>query len=979
MKSLRKPNRRFRTATAIVCVWLIVAQLFWSAPFTALAQVIIRRGKKSDGPVMPPDFPSMSPSAAPNGPSGSPEGTPGIPLPADPPEPPATNSPAKGKGTNDAPDEIEVSFQGANIDMVVQWLAQTSGKSVVKHPRVQCQLTIVSSKKVTKREGLNLVYRALALEGFSAIESGKTITIVPEGQEPKMSPALLDSSRTDIPQGRQKLVKIFSLKFVHAADLKDKVKAGLSDKGTVESDDRANQLIVTDYNDNLRLAAEMIKAMDTDKPGDVLVRVIALKNVDAQSLVKDVGPLYQKMNSKSPGEVIELSANDRANSLIVLSSKADYDGIEKLVLALDTDDAQEKVMRAFPLKNADATDVAKQLKDLVQNQDNSGGGRFFYFGGDSNSGNSAKKANFVADRRRNTIVVQGPPAAMDSIGKMIEELDEPVSDNALAPKIYPLKYVNAADIEDVLNELFLKKSQQQRPYWYFDDNPEQTVDRDVGRLYGKVRITSEPYSNAIIITSNSKENLQAVEDVLKELDQPSEAGESTFQVGLKFADAATVANSINILFAKVGSPALRPVAQNGQQNNGQQQTQQNGYGQQSQTGATVASSFDLEQDTKAEGYYPWLGGQPETTAGGRSTSSGTTSTRPVSDLVGKVRAVADTRSNSLLISANVHFFPQVLRLIEEMDAPMPQVMIESRIVEVSSDFLDQLGVRWSPNGSTFTAQDFDNSTIISSSGQYVQGVGGTTKANSVPNNINNPSASTMAGSLAGALTTLRTGTLNNTFSMEFLVQFLHEKTHATVLGSPQVNVRDNEMGKLFVGQQIPFITTSQTTDVGALNQGFAYKPVGVILEVTPHINASGDVSLRIHAESSAVVPGQTLFGGAIINTRYFKTDLQAKDGQTLVLGGIYQKQVSDTTRKTPILGDIPGIKWLFSKKDTTTQDVELIVFLRPRVMRNSEEANAVLEDVKKSAPLVRKWEEENAKEQEKLQKEADEKSGEKKP
>ncbi len=951
MKSLQNRNKKFRPAVALLYAYLMATQLFWGGSFSVMAQVI-RRPKRdaSDSPSgMPPGFPSMPPSGGP--PSGSQDSSsPGIPLPSDPPEPapaPGGTNSVTGKGTNSAPDEVEVSFQGANIEMIVQWLAQTSGKSVVKHPRVQCQLTIVSSKKVSKREAVNLVYRALALEGFSAIESGKTILIVPEGSEPKMSPELLDASRTDIPAGRQRLVKIFPLKYIQAADLKDKLAGALSDKGTVSTDDRANQVMVSDYNDNLRLAEQIIKVLDTDKPGDVAVRVIPLKNVAAEDLVKDVGPLYQKMNSKSPGEIMEVSANDRANSLIVLSSKSNYEGIEKLVMALDTEDAQEKIMQAFPLKNADAQDVAKQLKDLMADQDNSsGGGRFFYIS-QSNPGKNLKKASFVADRRRNTIVVQAPPNAMDSIGKMIAQLDAPVADDALSPVIVPLKYVSASDIEDVLNELFLKKQQQQRPYWW-DDNPEPSFDKDVGRLYGKVRITSEPYSNAIIITSNSKENLMAVEDVLKQLDQPSEAGESTFRMGLKFADASTVANSINILFAKGGSPPIRPVAQTGQQNGTQQQNQQTG--QQDQQGNSIASTFDLAQDAKQDGYYPWLGGQPENTR----SADGRTTVRPVSDLVGKVRVVPDPRSNSLLISANVHFFPQVLKLIEDLDAPTAQVMIEAKIVEVSSDFLDQLGVRWSPNGSTFTAADYDNSFLASSSGQYVKGFGGTTTVNTPP--YATPGAST----LASALTSLRTGTLNNTISMEFLVQFLHETTHATVLGSPQLNVRDNEMGKLFVGQQIPFITQSQNTDVGSLNQSFAYKPVGVILEVTPHINSSGDVELKIHAESSSIVPGQTLFGGAIIDTRYFKTDLQAKDGQTLVLGGIIQKQVSDTLRKTPILGDIPVIKWLFNKKDTTTQEVELIVFLRPRVVRNAQQAKELSEDVTKQAPLVKKWLEDNA-------------------
>src|SRR6059036_3924029 len=119
--------------------------------------------------------------------------------------------------------------------------------------------------------------------------------------------------------------------------------------------------------------------------------------------------------------------------------------------------------------------------------------------------------------------------------------------------------------------------------------------------------------------------------------------------------------------------------------------------------------------------------------------SGTTRTRPVSDLVGRVRVVPDQRSNSLLISANVHFFPQILKLIEELDAPTAQVLIEARIVEVSSDFLDKLGVRWSPDGSkVFTAEDYDNSILARSSGQYKKGFGGATT-------VNSPSSSSVAG------------------------------------------------------------------------------------------------------------------------------------------------------------------------------------------------------------------------------------------
>ena len=94
-------------------------------------------------------------------------------------------APSSRTATNEtaaASDEVQLSFQGANVDAIVQWLAKTTGKSVVKHPKVQCQITIVSSKKLLTREALTLVYRALALEGFTTVETSKSIMLVPEGQ-----------------------------------------------------------------------------------------------------------------------------------------------------------------------------------------------------------------------------------------------------------------------------------------------------------------------------------------------------------------------------------------------------------------------------------------------------------------------------------------------------------------------------------------------------------------------------------------------------------------------------------------------------------------------------------------------------------------------------------------------------------------------------------------------------------------------------
>jgi type II secretion system protein D len=950
--------------------------------------------------------------------------------------PAASTNAAPATKATDADDQL--SFQGANIDMVVQWLAKTTGKSVVKHPKVQCQLTIVSSKGLKQREAVNLVYRALALEGFTAIESSKSILIVPEGSEPKGTPEFLEGD--DIPEGRQRLMRIFQLQHVPPADLRDKIKTALTDKATVEVNERGNQLIISDYTENIRLVSGLIKELDvvstadttveflplkhgdaedvaallgqilnaqvnsqpqssssssrssssgmppgfrgggpmmvesspppspapsgptstgnqtsaikiwpdrtsnqlivvapkakiaeiknlleildTDKPQDVTIRIIALKNVNAEDLVREIAPLLQKMTGKSARERVEVSANARSNSLIILSSEENFKALEKLISGLDREDAQERTTRAFQLQNADAEDVAKQLQDLQQDQ-NSGSRYPFFIFSDFGGRRDNKKINVVADRRRNTVIVQAPPASMDDLEKLIKQLDEPVSDASLAPKIYKMKYVSAADIADVLNELFLKKTQQ-RSYWdpYGFPNVDNG-DRDArsgNKLYGKVRITSEPYSNSIIITSNSAENLAAIEAVLNELDSPSQAGETTMRITLNFARATTLASSLNILFAKGGSPPLRPVTQPPQQDN--QRVQQPGQPQ-------TQNSFVLEQETKEETYYPWLGGPQENTFGRPGEQN---VQRPISDLIGRVRVVPDHRSNSILLTSNLHFFPQILKLIADLDAPTPQILIEARIVEVAADFRDKIGTRWSSDPNAFANEDLDNGAKISTTTAFKD---------------------VFAGNLAG--NSFHSGIFDSAVKLDFLVQFLKKNANAKILAEPQMNIADNETGKLFVGAQIPILTGSLNTDVGSRNDTFTYKDVGIILEVVPRINSSNEVALRIRTESSTLRDGVSFFGGAVFDTRNFKTDLMVKDGETVILGGIIQREQSETLRKTPGLGSIPGLGWAFKKKDKANRDVELMVFLRPKITRTPEQARALYNETRQKLPLINNW------------------------
>jgi len=915
---------------------------------------------------------------------------------------------------------IQLSFQGAQIDMVINWLAKTTGKSVIKHPEVRTQLTIMNSKKLPVRDALNLVYSALSLQNVSAIESSSSIFIVPTGKEPKLNPEFLQGADAAVPQGRQKLVKIFEVKHTPVGELKERLKGVFSTDAVVEVDERGSRLIVTDFNDNIRLLGELIPeldttsvsdntieiyplkfleaqemanllnmvlsgksmpapasknrasspsrslppgfprpssggpssssssssspssvvpsgevrfwpdsnsnrlivsaprselkkveeliaTLDTEKPADVSVRVLPLAHVDATQLVREIAPLYQKMSGNSLKDVIEVTANERSNSLIILSSETNFNAIRTFIKGLDNEDAQEKVIRTFALKNADAQDVAEQLRELNSSSSNNRSPYIYYYSPQP----STQKTQVVADRRRNTVVVQAAPGEIDAIEKMIKALDEPVSDDSLAPRIYPLKFVSALDIEEVLNELFLKKKETRGYYdYYYGGNEEK--DEDVGRLYGKVRITSETYSNAIIITANSTESLEAVEDILKQLDVPSQAGDSTLRVELKFADAVEVANSLNVLFAKGGSPPIQGVGQPNPNNPNRNNPNLNN--------AASQSGFQIEEENEKTPYFPWLGGQQDNAA-----SADGRAVRPASDLVGRVRVVPDKRSNSIMLTSNVHYFPQVLKLINELDAPTIQVMIEAKIIEVSTDFRERFGVRWSPDGSqVFDAEDLDGSV--------------------------QPSAS-----LGNVSKVLNTGILDANVNLDVLIQFIKKNTEATVLASPQLNVADNELGKLFVGAQVPFISNSLNTDVGGRNDSFQYKDVGIILEVTPQINNSENIALKIRAESSNIRAGETLFGGAILDTRNFRTEILVKNGEIAVLGGIIQKVDGEIVRKVPILGDIPGLGWLFKKKDKTTKNVELMVFLRPRISRNAEESATILKEIRGMTPSLQEW------------------------
>ncbi|MHC4991138.1 MAG: type II secretion system protein GspD, partial [Planctomycetota bacterium] len=220
-------------------------------------------------------------------------------------------------------------------------------------------------------------------------------------------------------------------------------------------------------------------------------------------------------------------------------------------------------------------------------------------------------------------------------------------------------------------------------------------------------------------------------------------------------------------------------------------------------------------------------------------------------------------------------------------------------------------------------------------------------------------------SLGGAVS--GSGTENNPFSifdvsvldlgfnLNFTLQALAQKTNVRIMQEPRVFTADNQEAVFFDGQDIPFVTDSFTNNVGGLTQGFEYRQVGVILNVRPRITAERDVDMEVYLELSSMVPGVTLFCGAIVDRRSTTTEVVVKNGQTIVMSGILTDRENKIERKIPFFGDLPVLGNLFKSWEDGLQTSELIAFVTPSVVDNPSEndSNFNAEDRRRLQELLR--------------------------
>ncbi|RYF64438.1 MAG: type II secretion system protein GspD, partial [Comamonadaceae bacterium] len=302
---------------------------------------------------------------------------------------------------------------------------------------------------------------------------------------------------------------------------------------------------------------------------------------------------------------------------------------------------------------------------------------------------------------------------------------------------------------------------------------------------------------------------------------------------------------------------------------------------------------------------------------------------------------ADPATNSLIITAPEPQYRQIRAVIERLDSRRAQVLIESLIVEVNADKAAEFGVQWQ------TALGSEVAAGTNSS------LGGQANILSLALGIAavaaNPTAATVSA-LPLPSTGLNIGIGNRRNGLGLIARFLSANGEGNVLSTPNLLTLDNEEAKIVVGQNVPF-PTGQFTNTGSSTtqvnpfKTIERKDVGLTLRVRPQISETGTVKMTVFQEVSAVLPGtEAAADGPTTTKRAIESTVLVEDGGLIVLGGLLTDEYSSGQEKVPGLGDVPVLGNLFKSEIRSRRKNNLMVFLRPTIIRDSLSGDAVTAD-----------------------------------
>ena len=448
----------------------------------------------------------------------------------------------------------------------------------------------------------------------------------------------------------------------------------------------------------------------------------------------------------------------------------------------------------------------------------------------------------------------------------------------------------------------------------------------------KTTLLAEPRSNALIVRAANPARLALVRSLVAKLDQPALPGSSAASgnihvVYLKNADAGKLATTLRAALAATTGGATGTGGTTGTAS-GLGGGLSGGL---TQTGTTLGQSSGLGSNSTSSG---GLGtGSSGTALGGANANQPSTG--------GIIQA--DPTTNSLIITAPEPLYRQIRTVIDKLDGRRAQVLIESLIVEVSANKVAEFGIQWQ--------------TAFGNYGNGAVGVIGTNSGVAGGNIIdlalaaatNNASGIT-SQTLGQGMNLAIAPRINGKYYLGALANFLEATGDANVLSTPNLMTLDNEEAQIIIGNNVPFPTGSYANtggNNGAVNPFTTVerKDVGLMLRVRPQINENGTVKLTLYQEVSKVNESTLKDpNGPTTSKRSIESMVMVDDGNVVVLGGLLEDSYALGQDKVPVMGDLPVVGPLFRSENRSRKKTNLMVFLRPVVIRDNATNDALVQD-----------------------------------
>jgi general secretion pathway protein D len=483
----------------------------------------------------------------------------------------------------------------------------------------------------------------------------------------------------------------------------------------------------------------------------------------------------------------------------------------------------------------------------------------------------------------NSLVITDYADNLRRLGRIIAALDGPATAEL---DVLPIRYAMATDIALMVNRLV---------------EPGASAP---GTEAGRTSLLADARTNSVIIRAPSIARSNLAKSLIAKLDQPTALPGNVHVVYLKNAEATRLAQTLRAVVASDAAATGSPTPS-------------------TPTPATTTT-------TSATGGVQAPPPSPAPAQG----------PLPTGGPAGFIQA--DPATNTLIITASETVYRNLRTVIDQLDARRAQVYIESLIVEVTANKAAELGVQWAGLSGDSTSN---------------YRVGSITGFSTGGNNLITQVAATVSGT-AGAASAVPPGNgltigvfrqIAGQLGLGALAHALASDNNANILSMPNLITLDNEEARIIVGQNVPFITGQYTTAAsgGAAGvnpfQTVERRDIGLSLRVRPQISEGGSVKMAIYQETSAIQDA-TNSAGLITSKRSIDTNVLVDDGQIIVLGGLIDDNMQDGVEKVPGLGDIPVLGNLFKYQKRSRVKTNLMVFLRPTVIRTNEQSVNVAGD-----------------------------------